>query len=257
MITTEQVKELRDKTGISIMQCKKALEEVNGDMEKALMILKKKSSEVASKKADREAADGTIVIAQEEGKAALVELNCETDFVAKNDDFVTLANQMAQKALADGVDGLKSASDEMIAPVIQKIGENIKVGDVEVLDGATVGSYTHNGKAGAIVVLTGGTAEIAKDIAMQIVAMRPEFIQKSDIPAETTERATELFKKEIDESGKPEDIKQKMLEGKISSYFKDLTLMDQPFFKNPDQTIGDLLAKNGASFVRHIYKKIG
>jgi elongation factor Ts len=257
MITTEQVKELRDKTGISIMQCKKALEEVNGDMEKALMILKKKSSEVASKKADREAADGTIVIAQATGKAALVELNCETDFVAKNEDFVTLANQMAQKALTDGVDGLKAASDEMIAPVIQKIGENIKVGDMEVLDGETVGGYTHNGKAGAIVVLTGGTPEIAKDIAMQIVAMRPEFIQKSDIPAETTERATELFKKEIDESGKPEEIKQKMLEGKISSYFKDLTLMDQPFFKNPDQTIGDLLAKNGATFVRHSYKKIG
>lgn len=257
MITTEQVKELRDKTGISIMQCKKALEEVNGDMEKALMILKKKSTEVASKKADREAADGTIVIAQEAGKAALVELNCETDFVAKNDDFVTLANDMAKKALADGVDGLKAASDEMIAPVIQKIGENIKVGDIEVLEGATVGSYTHNGKAGAIVVLTGGTPEIAKDIAMQIVAMRPEFIQKSDIPAETTERATELFKKDIDESGKPEDIKQKMLEGKISAYFKDLTLFDQPFFKNPDQTIGDVLAKNGATFVRHVYKKIG
>lgn len=257
MITTEQVKELRDKTGISIMQCKKALEEVDGDMEKALMILKKKSSEIAQKKADREAADGLIVIAQENGKAAIVELNCETDFVAKNDDFVTLANQMAAKALSEGKDGLMAASDEMIAPVIQKIGENIKLGAVEVLEGETVGSYTHNGKAGAIVVLTGGTSELAKDVAMQIVAMKPEFIQKSDIPAETQERAKELFMKEIEESGKPEDIKQKMLEGKISGYFKDLTLFDQPFFKNPDQTVGDLITKAGATFASFTYKKIG
>ncbi len=257
MITTEQVKELRDATGISIMQCKKALEEVNGDMEKALMILKKKSSEVASKKADREAADGVIVIAQDSGKAALVELNCETDFVAKNDDFVTLANAMAAKALESGEEGLKAASDEMIAPVIQKIGENIKLGTVQVLEGDTVGSYTHNGKAGAVVVLTGGTAELAKDVAMQIVAMRPEFIEKSEIPTDTVERARELFMKEIDESGKPEEIKQKMLEGKISSYFKDLTLMDQPFFKNPDQSVGDLLAKSGATFSTFTYKKIG
>lgn len=257
MITTEQVKELRDATGISIMQCKKALEEVNGDMEKALMILKKKSSEVASKKADREAADGVIVIAQGQGKAALVELNCETDFVAKNDDFVTLANAMAAKALSDGEEGLKAASDEMIAPVIQKIGENIKLGTVQVLEGETVGSYTHNGKAGAVVVLKGGTSELAKDIAMQIVAMRPEFIEKSEIPAETTERARELFMKETEESDKPAEIKQKMLEGKITSYFKDLTLMDQSFFKNPDQSVGDLLSKAGATFSTFMYKKIG
>jgi elongation factor Ts len=173
-ITTDQVKALRDQTGVSVMQCRKALEEAGGDMEKALMILKKKSSEIAAKKSDRDAADGRIAVAKNDSKAVLVELNCETDFVAQNSDFVTLAEALAQKALAEGKEAAEAAAPDMINPVIQKIGENIKLGRILEVSGGTIGSYVHNGKTAVVVSLTGGNAETAKDVAMHVAAMHPE-----------------------------------------------------------------------------------
>ncbi len=244
-ITTEMIKELRDSTGVSVMQCKKALEEAQGDMEKALMILRKKSSEIAAKKSDRETNDGLVATKTEGGKTVLLVLKCETDFVAKNEDFVALAKTLADKAIAGGKEAVEQEAAEIINPVIQKVGEKIELGEVTVYDNGVIGTYVHNGKSGVMVSLRGGTEELARDIAMHIAAMKPVYLAKSDVPEEMKQKATELFSKEVAESNKPEEIKKKMLEGKIDTYFKEQTLLDQPFIKNPDMTISALLQKAG------------
>ena len=256
-ITTELVKELRDATGVSIMQCRAALVEADGDMEKALIILKKKSSSIAMKKADRDAHDGTVVVLEAPGKALLLTLHSETDFVAKNVDFTTLAHTLAKMALDKGVEAMKAESLEVINPVVQKVGEKIELGHVEELTGETLGSYVHSGKSAVIVSLTGGTPELAKDIAMHIAAMKPVFINTSDVKDEDKAKVIEVFEREVAESDKPEDIKKKMLDGKIATYFKEQTLMEQPFIKNPDLTISKLLAQSGATLVRFIRESIG
>lgn len=256
MITTELIKELRDATGVSVMQCKKALEEADGNMEKALLILKKKSGDVALKKADRDAADGVVVVAKSAEKGIILTLHCETDFVAKNADFTALAKALAEKSLTEGIENMKSGSTEMINSVIQKIGENIKLGEVTEMKGTVLGSYIHDGKIGVLVSLTGGTEAVAKDVAMHIVAMKPEYTRRADIPEEKKALATELFKKEVDATGKPEEIKQKMLSGKIDTFFKENTLLDQAFVKNPDQTIEKFLGAHGATLVGFIKQSI-
>lgn len=240
-ITTELIKELRDATGISIMQCKRALEEAEGDMTKALAILKKTSSDIALKKAGRDAKDGRVTIKGDSTKSILLALHCETDFVSKNDDFVNLLETLADKAVNDGVEKMKEASKDMIDPVIQKTGENIQLGDIEEVAGSVLGNYVHNNKMAVIVSLEGGTEELAKDIAMHITAMRPEFINPEEISEETRTTMTEIFKKEVDSIDKPEEIKKKMLDGKIATYFKERTLLEQPFIKDGDRTIASLL----------------
>jgi elongation factor Ts len=250
-ITTEQVKELRDATGVSVMQCRKALEEAAGDMQKAIMILKKKSSEIAAKKSDREAKDGIVVVKKEGNKAVAVTLNCETDFVSKNQDFIDLANLIADKAMTDGVDAAKAAAPEMINPVIQKIGENLQLGDIKEVSGDNLGIYIHNGKSGVITTLTGGTPELAKDVAMHIAAMKPAYMKATDVPEDARTMATEMFQKEVAASDKPEEIKAKMLQGKTDTYFKEQTLLDQPFIKNPDMTVGALIKAGNAELAAY------
>ncbi|HSE56773.1 MAG TPA: translation elongation factor Ts [Candidatus Paceibacterota bacterium] len=246
MITTEQVKTLRDQTGVSVMQCKKALEETNGDLEKALVILRKKGTEIAAKKADRSAADGLIVTRAANGKALTLILNCETDFVARNEGFVVLANTLADIAVQEGAAAAQEKAPALISDVVLKIGENIQLGSIDELAGPVVNFYTHHtGKVGAVVVLSVGTEALAKDIAMHITAMKPTYLSEADIPASAKESVLEVFKKEVDESGKPEEVKAKMLEGKIATYFKEQTLLDQPFFKDGDKSIAQLLKDNG------------
>lgn len=256
-ITTELIKELRDSTGVSVMQCKKALEEAEGDMEKARMILKSKSRAAAEKKADREAHEGVIVVANGTNKSVLLTLHCETDFVAKNDEFVALANTLAQMALNDGVEKMKEAGAEMINQIVQKIGEKIELGKVEEVSGDVIGSYVHSGKKAVVVVLTGGNTEIAKDIAMHIAAMNPSYINRSDVGADEQAKAKEIFEKELAESDKPAEIKEKILNGKIDTFFKEQTLSDQSFIKNPDMTVGALLAQSKASINKFIKESIG
>lgn len=240
-ITTELIKELRDATGISVMQCKNALQEAEGDMKKALAILKKTSSDIALKKADRNASDGAVIIKNEGNKSVLVTLHCETDFVSRNEDFVNLLSSLAEIALKDGIDKMKEASKNMIDPIIQKTGENIQLGECCEVSGDTIGSYIHNNKIAIIVSLEGGNTELAKDIAMHIAAMKPEYINRDEIDAEAKSTMEEIFQKEVANIDKPEEIKKKMLEGKISTYFKEKTLLEQPFIKNGDQTIEQLL----------------
>jgi len=255
-ITASLVKELRDATGVSVMQCKNALEEADGDMEKALIILKKKSSSIAMKKADRNASDGIIIVKEEEGKTLLLALNTETDFVAKNVDFVNLANKLGDLALKEGVDSMKSQSQDIINEVVQKVGEKIELGKVEEIKGSTIGSYIHNSKSAVVVSLSSGTKELARDIAMHIAAMKPAFVSSSDITEDDKKKVIEVFEKEVAESDKPEEIKKKMLEGKISTYFKEQTLMDQFFIKNPEITIEKLLKDNNAKLVSFLRESI-
>ena len=242
-ITTELVKELRDATGISVMQCRRALEEAEGDMTKALAILKKTSSDIALKKANREVKDGAVVIKLNGNKAVLMALQCETDFVSKNEDFTSLLSKLADEVLTSDIEKMKVDAKNMIDGVIQKTGENIQLGDVYIVEGSVLGSYVHNNKSGVVVSLERGNVELAKDIAMHITAMKPEYISKNDINTDAIKMMEEIFSKEVASINKPEDIKKKMLEGKISTYFKEKTLLDQPFIKNGDETVGQLLEK--------------
>lgn len=242
-ITTEQVKELRDATGVSVMQCKRALEEAEGDMKKALAILKKTSSDIASKKVNREVKDGRVLIKTDGKKAVLISLHCETDFVAKNEDFANLLENLGNVALEKGVETMKTGAKEMIDQIIQKTGENIQLGEICEISGDVLGNYLHNNKIGVIVSLEGGNTELARDIAMHVAAMKPEYISKEEINEEAQKTIREVFEKEIAGINKPEEIKKKMLEGKMATYFKEKTLLDQVFIKNADETIGQLLEK--------------
>lgn len=245
-ISMDLVKELRNSTGISVMQCRKALIEAEGDMEKAIAILKKNSAAIAEKKADRTASDGAVVVATNGNKNILLALHCETDFVAKNEDFVKLMDTLAGLAMSEGIDNMRSKAKDLIDPVIQKTGEKIELGEVFEISGDVINSYVHNGKAAVVVSLTGGDNTLAKDIAMHIAAMRPEFTDESEISAEQKSMMMEVFQKEVEGVDKPAEIKEKMLQGKITSYFKEKTLMEQPFIKNPEMTIGKLLANANA-----------
>ena len=256
-ITTQLLKDLRDATGVSVMQCKKALEEAEGDIEKAKMILKSKSKAAAEKKADRDAKDGIVVVVNGNGKSVMLTLNCETDFVARNEEFVNLAQKLAEIALAEGVAKMQESAPEMIAEIVQKIGEKIEVGKVEVVDGMTLGSYVHGGKKAVVVALSGGTSELAKDIAMHIAAMNPSYIKRSDVDQNEEIKAKEIFEKELEGSDKPADIKEKILKGKIDTFFKEQTLLDQSFIKNPDLTVGTLLQNSGATIEKFIKESIG
>ncbi len=249
MITTEQLKVLRDETGVSVMQCKKALEEAGGDMEKARVILKKKSGDAAAKKADRELGAGLIVTAQNGTSTAMLTLLCETDFVAKNADFVALAKQLADMAMNDGEDAMRAAAPELIGVAVQKLGENIKVGEVTVVTSENAGTYNHNGQFAAIVVLKDKNDELARDIAMHTTAMRPAYLSEADISEEAKTAAKEIFAKEVEEqaAGKPEEMKAKILEGKLNAYFKEQVLLTQAFIKDPSKTISALLSENKTS----------
>lgn len=245
-VNTKLVKELRDATGISVMQCKNALEEAEGNMEKALAILKKISSDIALKKASRETKDGRVSVKCEANKCVLVALHCETDFVSKNEDFINLLSNLTEKALKEGTESVKKGAKEAIDSIIQKTGENIELGDIYEASGNVLGNYVHNNKSAVIVSLEGGTEEIARDIAMHVTAMKPEYISQDEITEEVKKTMSEIFQKEVASIDKPEEIKKKMLDGKMATYFKEKTLVDQTFIKDANETIGSLLNKNKA-----------
>ncbi|MSU44893.1 translation elongation factor Ts [Candidatus Nomurabacteria bacterium] len=257
-ITTEMIKELRDSTGISVMQCKHALEEAEGDTKKALAILKKTSADIALKKINREVKDGAVIIktgdlpptsvgeTETSKKAVIVSLHCETDFVSRNDDFTNLLSKLADMALQDGAEKMKSNAKNIIDPIIQKTGENIQLGEVYEISGDILGSYVHNNKIAVIVSLSGGSIELARDMAMHIAAMKPEYITEEEITPDTIKTMTEVFQKEIANIDKPVEIKKKMLDGKLLAYFKEKTLLNQAFIKNGDESIRGLLEKSKA-----------
>jgi len=259
-ITAAQVKELRERTGAGMMECKKTLVETNGDIEAAIELMRKTGLAKADKKADRVAAEGIIAMARStDGKqAVLVEVNCETDFVAKGDDFTAFANEVANTALNSGastaealleavIDGGKSV-EETRKELIAKIGENITVRRVSRAESeGVVGAYMHGSRIGVLTSLDGGDEALARDIAMHVAASKPVCVSADNVPAEVIEKEKEIFTAQALESGKPPEIVEKMIGGRINKFLKEITLVGQPFVKDPDQTVEKLLAANGAT----------
>lgn len=265
-ITAAQVKELRERTGAGMMECKKALTETNGDMDAAIELMRKTGLAKADKKAGRVAAEGRIEVAFDAaaGKAAIVEVNCETDFVAGGDDFVAfagkvaaavLANEPADMAALDNVSVDGKSFDEARRELIAKIGENMGVRRFAVVKGkGKLASYLHGTRIGVVVDVEGGDAELARDIAMHVAASKPQFVNADEVPGDIMAKEKEILIAQAADSGKPADIIEKMVEGRLRKHLAEITLLGQPFIKDPDQTVEKLLKANGAkvhSFVRY------
>jgi len=262
-ITAALVKELRERTQAGMMECKKALMETNGDIDAAIEYMRKAGLAKADKKSGRAAAEGVILSkTSDDGKAAvLVEVNCETDFVTKSEDFQKFASEVADlalKHLPDDIDGLlslKMAGGESIADatksLIAKIGENINVrryAKATTSDGV-IGTYLHGSRIGVITSLKGGDMDLARDICMHIAASRPICVSSEEVPTEVIDKEKEIYTAQAAESGKPADIVEKMVMGRINKFLKEVTLLGQPFVKDPDLTIEKLL-KNANAMVQ-------
>ena len=261
-ITASLVKELRERTGAGMMECKKALTENAGNIDAAAEWLRKSGLAKADKKADRVAAEGKIASAQDGGKAVLVEINSETDFVAKDSNFLAFADAVAQAALASGAtdaEALKTAKlpsgetvEEARAAVIAKVGENLQVRRVAAIDSAnTVAAYVHGGRIGVLVELKGGDAELARGLAMHVAAMNPPHNKASDVPAEfvAKEKEIELAKMSDKDKSKPADILEKIISGKINKIVSEVTLYGQPYVLDTNQTVEQVLKAAGADVV--------
>jgi elongation factor Ts len=258
-VTASMVKELRQRTGAGMMECKKALVETNGDIDAAVEFLRKSGLAQADKKSSRIAAEGLVVLASNEdnSEAVLVEVNSETDFVAKDDNFLTFVKSVADNALtgdSDDVEALMAsdlngASLELARQaLVSKIGENIQVRRIARMNNSdNIGAYVHGGRIGVLVELEGGNNEVARDIAMHIAALNPEFIDVDDVPAEILEKEKQFLISQAADSGKPADIIEKMVSGRMRKHIAAITLLGQPFVKDGDVTVAKLLEQNGAS----------
>ena len=266
-ITAALVKELRERTQAGMMECKKALVESNGDIDAAIEYMRKAGLAKADKKSGRTAAEGTIVSrTSNDGKASvIVEVNCETDFVTKGDDFQNFANEVADLAiqnLPDDIDGLlnlKMASGDTVAEatkaLIAKIGENINVRRYmkAVTDSGVIGTYLHGSRIGVVATLNGGDAALAKDIAMHVAASKPVCVSADDVPQDVIDKEKDIYSAQAAESGKPADIVEKMVMGRINKFLKEITLLGQPFVKDPDVTVEKLL-KDASAVVESFYR---
>ncbi|MEH6343736.1 MAG: translation elongation factor Ts [Bermanella sp.] len=254
------VKELRERTGLGMMECKKALKASEGDIDAAIEELRKNSGLKAAKKAGRTAAEGIVVVkASADNKSAIiVEVNSETDFAAKNDGFLTFASNVANAAFeakSTEVAGLLNSDREAL---VQKIGENISPRRAAIAEGDVVASYVHsNLRIGALVVLKGGNVELAKDIAMHVTAVNPRVVAQSDMPVEMVEAEKAIIKAQPDMAGKPDEIVEKMMGGRINKFLKEHSLLDQPFVKDPEQTVGKLAKAAGAEIISFVRLEVG
>jgi len=263
-ITASQVKELREMSGVGMMECKKALVETDGDLDKALDLLRANSSLKAEKKASRVAADGEIKIAENSEYFSLVEINSETDFAAKDSQFRDFAGEVAEYLINNKVTDmadLSSMFEEKRQSLIQSIGENIQLRRLQTLDvpsGGCIGAYLHSdGKLAAIVSIDTDNKELAKDLAMHVSATNPTCLQSEDIDPELLERERSIFLAQAEESGKDASIMEKMVEGKVKRFLSEVTLVSQGFVKNPDQSIEELLKENNTSILAFARLKVG
>ena len=270
-ITAAMVKELRERTGSGMMECKKALQEANGDIDTAIENMRKSGLAKADKKAGRVAAEGRIAIkTSDDGKTAVItEVNCETDFVSGGDDFMDFVNEVAATALANkpdsvdalaelSIDGTQSVEDKRKL-LVSKIGENIQVRRFQLMgtDTGTYGSYLHGTRIGVLVEMENATDELIKDVAMHIAASKPTCVTEDQVPAEMLDKEREILIAQAQDSGKPADIIEKMVEGRIRKYLADITLVGQPFVKDPDKTVGALLKDSGASVTAFVRYEVG
>ncbi|HBQ00335.1 MAG TPA: elongation factor Ts [Gammaproteobacteria bacterium] len=267
-ITASMVKELRERTGLGMMDCKKALAEADGDMEKAIEDLRKASGLKAAKKASRVAAEGVVMtkIADDGNYGVLIEVNSETDFVARDENFLNFAEQVLDVAFnnksADVASLLEGGLEDTRQALVQKIGENINLRRVERVEfedanAGIVESYIHNNKIGVLVAITGGEESLARDIAMHIAAVNPMVMRAEDVPEEVLAKESEIYSAQAKESGKPEEIVKKMIEGRLRKFIAEVSLTEQPFVKDPDTKVGGLLKEAGADIVQFVRFEVG
>tara|TARA_R110000868_G_scaffold84822_6_gene238985 strand:- start:61199 stop:62071 length:873 start_codon:yes stop_codon:yes gene_type:complete len=266
-ITAAMVKELRERTGVGMMECKKALVATDGDIDVAIEEMRKSGMAKAAKKSGRTAAEGLVTIVQAGNKVAMTEINCETDFVALDENFVNFTKAVTDKVLADNitdVEALKTVVldgatvEETRQTLVAKIGENMAVRRIAILDtDGAIGTYRHGDKIGVVVTLKGGDEALAKDIAMHVAASRPEVIKPEDMPAEKVAKEKEIFVAQAKESGKPDDIIEKMTTGRINKFLNENSLLGQAFVKDPDTTIANLLKKHNAEVEAFVRFEVG
>ena len=266
-ISAALVKELRERTAAGMMDCKKALEEANGDIELAIENMRKSGQAKAAKKAGRIAAEGVIFARTEGNVAVMIELNCETDFVSKDAGFLAMGQKIVEIAatqkIAD-VDALKAADfgngesvELTITNLIAKIGENMNLRRVMLVEGDNLGTYVHGSRIGVITKLVGGTDELAKDLAMHVAANSPQFVKPEDVSAEVVAKEREIQIDIAINSGKPKEIAEKMVEGRMKKFTGEVSLTGQPFVKDPSMTVAELLKKEGADVVSFTRLEVG
>ncbi|MCH7897938.1 MAG: elongation factor Ts, partial [Proteobacteria bacterium] len=259
---------LRERTGAGMMDCKKALVETDGDIEAAIEHLRKSGKAKADKKSSRIAAEGVVVVRSNGSKAVVIEVNSETDFVAKDENFLTFVNAVADAALASGQVDVASLADDSLADgqtvegarteLVNKVGENISVRRIaQISHEGPISHYIHGAKIAAVVALEGGDEDLARDVAMHIAATNPNCIDETGVPAETLENERRILTEQAQESGKPPEIVEKMVNGRVAKFLKEITLVGQPFVKDPDVTVGKLLDTAGAKVVSFTRFEVG
>lgn len=270
-ITAALVKELRERTGSGMMECKKALVEANGDIEVAIEEMRKAGLAKADKKADRVAAEGIIAIevSSDNKKAIMLEVNSETDFVAKADDFVDFVKEVAQKALAaqpadlDALKELTLDSGESVEvkrqALVAKIGENIQVRRFTTMstDDGIIGFYRHGDRIGTMVKIKGGDEALARDLAMHVAASRPQAVSPADLPQELLDKERDIVATQAKDSGKPDNIIEKMIEGRMAKFVNEISMLGQPFVKDPDLTVEKLVKQAGATVEGFAFYEVG
>ncbi|MEN8779207.1 MAG: translation elongation factor Ts [Glaciecola sp.] len=265
-VTAALVKELRERTGAGMLDCKKALVETDGDIELAIENMRKSGQAKAAKKAGRIAAEGVILTHIENGVATMMEVNCETDFVARDEGFLAFGNKIIGVAAANKINDIEALNaaeldggtvQSVRDTLVAKIGENISPRRVINVEGDNLGAYVHGGRIGVVAILTGGDEALAKDVAMHVAAASPQFVKPTDVPAEVVEKEKEIQIDIAVQSGKPADIAEKMVAGRMKKFTGEISLTGQPFIKDPSQSVGDLLKSNGADVVNFIRFEVG
>ena len=261
-VTASLVKELRDRTGLGMMECKKALTEAGADIDKAIEDLRKSSGMKAAKKAGRTAADGVVTFKAENGYGLLLEVNSETDFVARDEGFqgfVSSVMDAAYTAKETNIETLMAGDLEAAREaLVQKIGENISPRRAQSIEAPVVGGYVHSNNRIAVVVgLSAGSEELAKDVAMHVAAVNPAVVNSDDMPADVVAAEKEIYAAQARESGKPEEIIEKMIAGRVAKFLKESSLVDQPFVKDPDTTVGKLVNAAGAEVISFVRYEVG
>ena len=270
MFTAQDVKNLREKTGAGMLDCKKALDETKGNIEEAINWLREKGISKALKKAERIAAEGLSEAVSNDTNAVIIEVNCETDFVARNEEFKTLINTIANAILNNEVKTMEDANklvvdnetiEEKVVAFTAKIGEKISFRRFEKLtktESQEFGIYSHmGGKITSVVVLEGKNPEVAKDIAMHVAAMNPSYLTSNDIPEDVLNKEREIIKEQSMNEGKPAEIAEKMVEGRIRKFFKEVCLVEQEFIKDPSLSVGNYAKNNNCSIVKMVRYEVG
>lgn len=241
-ITAAAIASLRARTGVSISACKDALVEAEGNEDKAIEILRKRGLAQAAKKAERDQTEGLIFMKQEGNKSGAVLLRCETDFVARDDNFQAAGNAIVHALVSEGEDAAKAIAAEKLPELVQKLGENITLGEMHLYDAPILGSYLHsNAKVGVMIALEDGTVEQARDVAMHAAAFSPSFVSPSEVSAEAVEKEKEIWAAQLAKEGKPAEIQEKIMMGKEKKFREESSLHTQPFAKDPSKTVEQFL----------------